>query len=160
MSSQEHKEKIWNYIKDIKTCMLVTEDQGFMHARPMHIVQDDYDNKLWFFTSKSSEKVSEVQNKHRVCLTFSDTEKNVYVSLSGHAHLTQDKTLIDKFWNKVVAAWFPDGKESEDVALLEIKIDKGEHWDATSNPATFMAEIAKANIKDETPDLGENRKFG
>lgn len=160
MSSKEHKEKIWNYIKDIKTCMLVTDVGGFMHARPMHLVQDEYDNKIWFFTSKSSEKVTEIENKHRVCLTFTDNNTNVFVSLTGHAHLTQERSLIEKFWSPVVEAWFPEGQNSADVALLEIKIEKGEHWDATSNPAAFIYEIAKSNLTDQEPDLGENKKFG
>lgn len=160
MSSKEHKEKIWNYIKDIKTCMMVSGQGDSIHARPMHLVQDEYDNKIWFFTSKSSEKVTEIENKHRVCLTFSDNDKNVFVSMTGHAHLTQDRALIDKFWNSVVAAWFPEGKDGDDVALLEINIEKGEHWDATKNPAAFIYQIAKANMTDQEPDLGENKKFG
>lgn len=160
MSSKAHKKQIWNYIKDIKTCMMVSDDGESIHARPMHLVQDEYDNTLWFFTSKSSEKVSEIENKHRVCLTFSDTGNQVYVSLTGHAHLTQDQGLIDKFWNPVVAAWFPEGKEGGDVALLEVKIEKGEHWDAKNNPIAFAYQITKANMTDQEPDLGENKKFG
>ena len=159
MSSKEHKEKIWNYIKDIKTCMFVTDD-GFIHARPMQLVQDDYDNKIWFFTKKSSEKIDEIQDKHKVCLAFSDTSDGVYVSLTGFAHITQDKALIDKYWNSVVSAWFPEGKDSDDVALIEVKVEKGEHWDSKASPIAFMYEIAKANMTDQEPDMGEHKKFG
>lgn len=159
MSSKEHKEKIWNYIKGIKTCMLVTNDET-LHGRPMQLVQDDYDNKIWFFTKKSSEKIDEIQDQHKVCLTFSDNDDGVYVSLTGYAHITQDKNLIDKFWNSVVAAWFPEGKDSDEVALIEVKIEKGEHWDAKNNPISFMYEIAKANVKDQEPEMGDHKKFG
>ncbi len=160
MSSPEHKEKIWNYIKDINVAMMVTDDQGGLHARPMHLVQDDYDGTIWFFTKADAQKVDELHHDRRVCLTFSDDDKGVHVSLTGRANLSYDRTLIEKFWNPVVAAWFPEGKESSDCALLEIKITKGEHWDATGNPIKFLYEITKANMTDQKPDLGENHKFG
>jgi len=160
MSSREHKDKIWGYIEDIKVGMLVSEDGEDLRARPMHIVQDKYDGTIWFYTKKSAEKVSEMQDKHRVCLTFCNHDDGVHVSLSGFAHLTQNKMLIDKYWNPFVEAWFDGGKDSDDVALLEIKVYKGEHWDSEDNKFVQLYEIAKANVTDENPDLGENEKFG
>jgi general stress protein 26 len=161
MSSQEHKQKIWNFIKDTKTAMLTSEDEnGDLHARPMHLVQDDYDGTIWFFTHYHSEKVDEIQSDRKVSLAFINQDKKIYVSLSGKANVTQNRQLIDKFWNPVVSAWFPNGKDNDDVALLEIKIHKGEHWNADDNPVHFFYEIAKANVKDEYPDVGKNEKFG
>ena len=160
MSSQDHKQKLWNYIKDIKTGMLVTEDGDDIHARPMHVVQDDYDGTLWFFTKAASEKVEEVQKDRRVCVTFCDMDKDIHISLSGRARLNRDQDKINKFWNPVVSAWFPEGKEDPNCTLLEVKIHKGEHWDSDSNPISFLYEITKANIQDEYPDMGENQKFG
>jgi general stress protein 26 len=160
MSSPEHKAKIWNLIKDIKVGMLVTEQDGFMHARPMQLVQDDYDGTLYFYTKAHSGKTEEIKKDHDVCITFADTDKQNYISLTGIANLTHDQNLIDKYWNSVIAAWFPEGKDSDEVAMLAVKINKGEHWDGTSNPVSFFYEIAKANIQDEEPDVGEHQKFG
>lgn len=160
MSSQEHKQKIWNYIKDIKVGMLVTQDGSDLRARPMHLVQDDYDNKIWFYTKRSADKVFEAAGNHSVCLTFCDHDDGIHVSLSGHARLTQDKDLIDKFWSPFTAAWFEEGRDDPEVALLEIKIEKGEHWEADDNKVLQLYEIAKANVTDSTPDIGENEKFG
>lgn len=158
MSSKEHKEKIWNFIKDIKVGMLVTHDGKDLRARPMHIVQENYDGTLWFFTKKSAHKVDETQADDNVCITF--TNKDVQVSLSGHARLSTDQALIDKFWNPYAGAWFEQGRHDPEVALLEIKIYQGEHWKET-NPFKELYEVAKANLTDsETPDMGENKKFG
>lgn len=161
MSSPEHKKKIWEMIKDIKVGMLVTLDDDMPRARPMHLVQDEYDGTLWFFTRRSAEKVSETERDHDVCLTFSDQEEGIYVSLSGKANLTVDETLIEKYWNPFVAAWFTGGREDPEIALLEIKIEMGEHWKAEESKAFQLYEFAKANIKKNvTPDIGENEKFG
>lgn len=131
--------------------MLVTLDGDMPRARPMNLVQEEYDGTLWFFTRRSAEKVSEAHRDHDVCLSFSDQEEGVYVSLSGIAKLTADRELIEKYWNPFVSAWFPEGKDDPDLALLEIKVTMGE----------YLYEFAKANVrKDATPNLGENEKFG
>lgn len=159
MSSPEHKQKIWNYIKGIKIAMLVTEENGELHARPMTLVQDRYDGTLWFYTRADDAKVDEVERDRAVCLTFSDPAGNVHVSLSGTAKLSRDRSLIEKFWNPVVASWFPEGKHDAACALLEVRIHKGEHWEGR-NPVSFWYEVVKANITGQTPDMGENEKFG
>jgi general stress protein 26 len=164
MSSPEHKALIWNLIKEVKVGMLTTLDsdnKDSLHARPMSLVQDAYDGTLYFFTSKSSGKVYEVQNeKKEVCITFSDPSHQVYVSMSGQAKLTQDKALISKYWTDGVAAWFPNGKDDSDVAILEVKIYKGEHWNADENKLIQLFEFTKAKLTDEIPEIGENEKFG
>ena len=151
MSSPEHKQKIWNYIKDIKVGMLTTMHDNELRARPMHIAQDEYDGTIWFYTNIHSEKVFELENDRHICLTFEDPNDETYVSLTGTARLSQNQEIIDKYWNPFVAAWFPEGKDGGNVALIEIKIKKGEHWDATSSSAIQLFEFAKANIKDEYP---------
>lgn len=160
MSSPEHKQKIWKMIKDIKVGMLVTLDGDTPRARPMHLVQDEYDGTLWFFTRRSAEKVSETISDHDVCISFSDHEKGVYVSLSGKARLIDDKALKEKYWNPFIAAWFTEDKNDPEVALLEVKIEMGEHWNASESKAFKLYEFAKANIKkNATPNIGENEKF-
>ena len=160
MSSQVHKEKIWNMIKKIKVGMLTTEIGSNLHARPMHNVQSEYDGKLWFFTNLDSGPAFDINRKQKVGITYQDVSSEVYVSLTGDAKIIRDKTLIDKFWNPFVAAWFPKGKEDPNVALVEIHVSSGEHWDATSSKLLQLFEIAKANITHTLPEMGENEKFG
>lgn len=64
MSSPEHKQPIWNLINDIKVGMLVTKEKSgddSMRARPLHLVQDDYDGTLYFYTPKDNAKVFEIK---------------------------------------------------------------------------------------------------
>lgn len=159
MGSPEHKQKIWNIISTIKTGMMVTRDGQYLRGRPMELVQNSYDGTLWFFTALSSSKVDEVMHDRDVCITFSDFANQTHVSLSGKARVNRDQKLIDKFWNSSIATWFPQGKESDDVALLEIKVEHGEHWDAVSNPMKYTWEVARATVSGDKPHLEENQKF-
>lgn len=164
MSSPEHKQKVWNLIEDIKVGMLVSKENNKsedLRARPMALVQDAYDGTLYFYTSKDDAKTAEIENDRSVCVTFSDPQEQTYVSLTGKANLTEDQQLIEKYWNPWVAAWFENGKDDTDIAMLKIKINKGEHWDTDENKFIQLFEITKANVKAEaTPDLGENEEFG
>lgn len=160
MSSQDHKQKIWSLIKPIKTGMLTTVHGTELRARPMYLVQEEYDGTLWFFTDLASEKVFELEGDNDVCISFMDPDKDVFVSLTGVGRPTQDKALVERFWNSFVAAWFPEGKESPNVGLIEIKVQKGEHWNADSSKMVQMYKTAKANVKGKTPDMGEHQKFG
>ena len=160
MSSKEHKQKIWNYIKDIKVGMLTTQDGDDLRSRPMHLVQKDYDGTLYFFTRRSAEKVFEIKDEHHVNISFAEPKDDLYVSMSGTARLTQDAALIDKFWNPFTAAWFEGDQDNSDVAILEVKIKMGEHWKTEKGETAQLFEIAKANLTNDTPDLGENQKFG
>lgn len=163
MSSPEHKELIWNLIKDIQVGMLVSHESekgDSMRARPMYLVQDAYDGTLFFYTQKNDAKVYEIEQDRDVCMTFSSPEHSTYVSLTGKARLSEDKNLIDKYWSPTVAAWFEGGRDNPNIAMLKVKINKGEHWDSTENKLIQVLEKAKANVIDsKTPNVGENEKF-
>lgn len=160
MSSKENKEKFWNFIKDVKVGMMTSQDGDDLRARPMHLIQNHYDGTLWFFTSVESGKIDEIEEDRAVCISFSDHSNNTYVSMSGFAKLAFDRELINEFWNPFVAAWFPEGKDDPSLALLEVKIHKGEYWDSKSNMFAQIYKVAKANLTDQEPDMGENKKFG
>jgi general stress protein 26 len=163
MSSAEHKQLIWNLIKDIKVGMFVTnelENEG-MRARPMSLVQDAYDGTLFFYTSKSQSKIYEIEKERDVCISFSSPSDSTYVSLTGKARISDDQDLIDKYWSTGVAAWFKNGKDDSDVAILKVKISRGEHWNSKNNKLVQLFEMAKSNaIESSTPNLGENEEFG
>jgi general stress protein 26 len=159
MGTPEHKQKIWNLISDIGTGMLVTENDGQLRARPMQLVQEGYDGKLWFFTKAVSPKTEEIQDHHQVCVSFSCPKDHVYVSLSGKAKLTWNKDLKDRYWSSAVSSWFPEGKDDPSCALLEIDVEHGEHWDSDESILTYYYEMTKSKIFNKKPNLGENQKF-
>ncbi len=159
MGSPEHKQKIWNIISEIKTGMLVTDDDGVLRARPMQLVQDEYDGTLWFFTHAKAPKSGEVLANHDVCVCFSDPANDTYVSMSGRGTLSWDTELKDRFWNSTVSTWFPEGKDDANTAMLEIKIDHGEHWKNDDGPIEYAAKMVSAKVAGKTPAIGENEKF-
>lgn len=144
--------------------MLTTKENdrdAQLRARPMTLVQEEYDGTLYFFSSKSDAKIFEIEHDRDVCITFSDPNNGVYVSLTGKGKVNEDAALIDRYWNDAVGAWFEGGKEDPDLAMIEVKINKGEHWNANENKLVQYFELAKAKVLEgETPDIGEHERFG
>ena len=159
MITEKQANDLWEMIKPIKVGMLTTEGP-FIHARPMHLMQDEFNGTLWFFTSRTGDKIDEIQDNATVCVSFADPSKENYISTTGIAQLDTRRDKIEEFWNPFASAYFPKGKDDPDLALLRIDIHKAEYWDGDNSIVKDLFEIAKANITGEQPDMGDNRKVG
>ena len=132
-------------IQDIKFAMLTTaEPDGSLRSRPMAIQQKDFDGVLWFFTKAESGKVDEVHEDHHVNVSFSSPEKSQYVSVSGLARLVRDKAKAQELWSPANKAWFPQGVDDPELALLRVDVSKAEYWDTPSSTVVHVVGFVKA----------------
>jgi general stress protein 26 len=150
--------KLWSLIKAAKFAMLVTEDGDHLRGRPMAASQQNFDGTLWFFTRASSHKVAEVQGDSRVCVTYAEPSRQDYVSFSGRAALVRDRAEIDARWSELLRAWFPDGRDDPDVALLKVTVEQAEYWDSPNSAVVQLYGYAKAVLTGESPRVGDNRR--
>ena len=158
----EDVQKLRDLIKGIKIAMLTTVDEdGSLRSRPMGTQTEDFDGHyLWFFTSATSPKVQEVQRERQVNVSYADAGGNRFVSVSGRALLVRDRKTMEKYWDVVLKAWFPDGLETPDIALLQVSVDKAEYWDGPSNRLVVLAGFLKAIATGERYEGGaENEKI-
>jgi len=153
-------EKLRELVKDIDFCMLTTVDEGGdLHSRPMSSNGDiDEDGDLWFFTSASSHKVSEIEKLPKVNVSFADPDNQRYISVSGTAQLVRDRAKIDELWRPEFKIWFPEGKDDPEVALLRVHLQKAEYWDSPSSTIGYALSFVSSLVTGKQPDLGENKK--
>lgn len=161
MAAQQNQEnKLYDLIKDVRIAMMTTVDtDGSLRSRPMHSQAADKNGDLWFFTKASAHKNDEIGREHRVNLSYADTSAQTYVSVSGHAELVRDRAKIDELWSEPLRAWFPNGKDDPDVALIRVRPDKAEYWDSPSSTMVHLYGYAKAALTGEPPHPGENAKL-
>lgn len=161
MSHESDFEKLREMIKEIDLCMLTTVDESDdLHSRPMSLNSDvDEEGNLWFFTSSNSHKASEIERTPNVNVSFIDTRKQHYVSISGMAELVHDKQKIKELWKPVLKAWFPDGPDQPDVALLKVTLRKAEYWDGPSSTIAQAVSFVSAIITGKQVEFGENKKL-
>ena len=154
-------QKLRELVKDIDFCMLTTVDEaGDLHSRPMSSNGDiDPDGDIWFFTSASSHKVSEIEKLPKVNISFADPDNQHYVSISGTAQLVRDRNKIDELWRPEFKMWFPEGKDDPDVALLRVTLEKAEYWDSPSSTVGFVLNFVSSLVTGKEADHGENKKL-
>lgn len=157
MKTQQN-EKLWDLIKDMRAGMLVTA-ASFMHARPMSIVQKDFDGTLWFMTGKSTGTIAEIKQNAEVCVSFAEPKDTRYVSITGHAELSDDRAKIYELWNPMASAFF-DGKDDPEIILIKVHVEKAEYWNVEAGRMEQAYEFLKAQVTGKYPDIGENRKIG
>ena len=155
----DDRDKFWDMIEDHHACMLVTHGPGgTLHARPMHAIPDREKREILFFTSAAGDKSHEIATSDEVCLTFMSHKKNDYLAVQGKAELTRDRALIDKHWSSMVKAWFPEGKDDPNVALIRVHVRAGEYWDSSSSDIANMLRMMSAAATGSRPDMGDNKK--
>jgi general stress protein 26 len=162
--NQDHNEniqKLHELIKDIKYAMLTTvEEDGTLRSRPMATQECEFDGDLWFFTNANAPKVNEVQHERHVNVSYAEPNKQKYVSVSGTAQLVRDRQKIAELWNPLYKAWFPQGLDDPDLALLKVSVDQAEYWDSPSSQVVRLVGFLKSVVTGKPiGNAGENEKI-
>lgn len=149
-------EKLATMIKDIKFTMLSTvAPDGSIHSRPMatqSIDSKNFDGTLWFFSKKDSFKNADIQSDQHVNLAYANPDKQQYVSVSGRATVTQDKTKMQELWNPIYKAWFPEGLNDPEISLIGVNVESAELWDSPPSKVVQMAGFVKAAVTGQPYD--------
>lgn len=158
--NNDNIKKLHELIKDIKYAMLTTtEDEGSLRSRPMATLESKSDGYLWFFTKANAPKVHEVEHHHQVNVSYAEPDKQKYVSVSGTAEVVGDRSKMEELWNPVFKAWFPQGLEDPEIALLKVNVDKAEYWDSPSSQMVRLVGFLKSVTTGKPIDnLGEHEK--
>lgn len=156
---EESLEKLKELTEGIDLCMLTTIHKGILRSRPMSTQEMSDDGVLWFFTSDDTAKVDEIDGDNRVNLSYAKPDDSTYVSISGRAAVNHDKNKMKELWNPVLTAWFPDGLDQPDLALLKVEVEQAEYWETTSGKLVQLFGFVKALTTGESADWGKNKKI-
>ncbi len=157
------QDTLWNLIKDIRFGMLTHRTaSGTLHAHPLTTQSKGLDgqSELHFFISQKGELYERLQTDGQVNLTYSDPGADSYVSLSGDARFSNDQALKESLWSPMAKAWFPEGVNDPDLALLVVRAHHAEYWDVKESKMVQLFKMAKAAVTGQPPTgLGEHREI-
>ena len=89
----------------------------------------------------------------RAIATFASKGHDLFATLHGSVSLDNDRAVIDRLWNRFVAAWYEGGKDDPKLALLRFDAERAEIWlDASS----LVAGIKMLLGADPKEDYKEN----
>lgn len=138
-------EKLRDDIAAIEVAMLTTRDEdGNLHSRPMYTLELDGTGVLWFFTTKDSHKMDDIEDNNRVSLSYADANTHTYISITGTAQCVDDDERKKKDWSPIHEAWFPKGINDPNLCLLRVRIHSAEMWDPETATMSELISIDKA----------------
>ena len=139
--------------------MFITNTDEDEHTRPMATIDVEDNGTLWFYTDIRSIKVEEVSKERKAHLVYSHPGKESYLDVWGMASVVTDRSLIKEKWSTMVKAWFPDGPEDPNLALLKIVPYRNYYWDAETGKMVQFLKIAASIVTGQTLAEGAEGKL-
>lgn len=156
LHSKEAIEKLKEMVDKIDVGMLCSNIQGspHVHAVPMSRQEVDDEGNIWLLFSSESETYDNLQTSKDVSLLYSDIGSYSFLSINGVAGISQDKARIDKYWNKMIEAWFEKGKEDPRIRIMKVAPLEAHYWDNKSNKLVTFLKVATSAVSGAKLDIG------
>jgi general stress protein 26 len=157
--SQEPLDVLHEMIADIKIAMMTTRrPDGRLVSRPMATQERQPDADLWFVTDVESHKVDELEAEPHVNLSYYDSDKWQWVSVSGTVRISADRQRIRELWKPDWKAWFGEvdhvrdgGPDDPRLALLLVDIDSAHYMKQDRPKPVVLFEVVKAMATGRPP---------
>ncbi len=161
-STNKKLDEMHELIAGIETAMLTTRRaDGMLVTRPMATQQRGPLGDLWFVTSIETHKVEEIRANPDVGVGYYDDGTKEWVSVSGRATLSQDRTRIRELYEKDWKAWFGDeggdrdgGPDDPRLALIIVDAQAVHYMKAKHGKVRTLFEITKGVLTGSEPDIG------
>ena len=151
--------KLKELVQDIDVAMVTTVTvEGGLRSRPMVTRQFEDEGVLWFFTSDESGKAEDVREEPAVNVSYAEPKKHRYVSVTGNASLVHDREKARQLWTSSLKTYFPRGLDDPHLALLCVRIESAEYWEASTSRMVQLFELTRNKASGEKPAVGENVK--
>ncbi len=124
---QELEKTFWSELEAHPLVMLgLDHEKG--RSRPMTAQLENACGPLWFFSSKDSTLVQGMKAGNHAVAAFVAKGHDLFATVEGPLLLSDDRSAIDRLWNRFVAAWYPDGKDDPNLALLRLEVSDVQIW--------------------------------
>ena len=127
--SQDLEKKFWMSLQSDMVMMLGLVGVEESHTRPMTAQLRGSDGPIFFFTSRDNTLVQNLRADSRAIGTFTSKDHDLFASVHGRLSLDNDPDVIDELWNPFVAAWYEEGRDDPELALLRFDADRAEIWE-------------------------------
>ena len=154
LTAAEAEQHFWDSLKKSNTGLLGLDQPGY-HAQPMTAYREEETGTIWFFTLDTTDLAKDIANGGtKGMFTYGSKDQHVWACFHGSLSLRRDQDVIDKHWNPILAAWYPEGKDDPRLTIIRFDGDDGRVWVSRKGAAGFFFEIAKANLTKTMPDVG------
>jgi general stress protein 26 len=153
---------LWKLIKGNRYAMLThRHPDGRLHSHPLTTQNRSLEpgDPLYFFVARETELGQRLLADGNVCVSYADPDKDVYISISGMARISENMDTKRRLFNALAKAWFPGGADDPNLELVEVQIHHAEYWNIKESKTKQLFKIASAAVSGEQPVMGEHREL-
>jgi len=157
-SPAELEERVWKLAEKLRFCMLSSWDGERQHQRPLTAMPDAEEGAIYFLVDEAGSKNWEVEKYPTVALAFMDTGKNEYLTIAGHADISNNRQKIAALFSPFAKAWW-DSADDPAIRLLTIYPSEAEVWEGPGRlvAGAIMLAAAATNRRPPVGDHGQVR---
>lgn len=139
----------WKHLRSDRTVMLGLEASATLRPMTAQVDGDADHGPIWFFTSTDTELMPTSDQQDKAIFAFVSKGYDVFATVHGHITPSHDRAVIDRLWNKWVAAWYEGGKEDPKLVLLRFDPASAEIW---RDGSTLLSGVKLLMGGDPKPD--------
>ena len=158
---------LYTLIDGIEVAQFTTRRaDGHLVSRPMQVQRRAAGTDLWFWTNGESHKLEELVNDPHVNCAFYNDGTREWVSLSGTAVLSRDKTLIHDLYSPDWRAWLGDeggardgGPDDPRITLVLIEAHSVTYSKKDRPAPLQLFSVAKGIVTGTPPKMADVRSL-
>lgn len=156
MSEHDAPKALSELVEPGTTLMVATRGVAGVESRPLTVAEVE-GSRLSILIDTTADWSSVISSGDWTLVTISDTRDNDFASMTGTLSVDTDPARIDDLWNPFADAYFPDGRESPGIAILDVSVEAGSYWDSPSGRLGSMISLVKAKLgsAEQSGDHGE-----
>lgn len=156
---------LYQLIDGIEVAQFTTRRaDGHLVSRPMQVQRRAAGTDLWFMTNGESHKLEELATDPHVNCAFYNNSSREWVSVSGTAALSRDKTMIHDLYQADWRAWLGDeggarngGPEDPRITLVLIEAHSVTYSKKDRPAPLQLFSLAKGMVTGEPPKMSDTR---
>jgi general stress protein 26 len=160
-------DELYGLIEGIEIAMFTTRRaDGYLVSRPMATQTQSEGTDVWFVTDIESHKLDELEFDPHVNLAYYRDRTREWVSVSGHATVSQDRRAIHELYQKDWKAWFGDeggerdgGPDDPRLALVLVDVHSVTYLKVDKPKPLVLFELAKGMVTGTPPKIGAQREL-
>lgn len=167
LTSAKKIDDLYDLIEGIETCMFTTRrPNGQLVSRPM-ATQDRIEGAdLWFVTNVETHKLDDLTVDPHVNCAYFNNKTREWVSVSGVAHISKNRSKIRQLYKEDWKAYFGDeggemdgGPNDPRLALIMVEAESATYMKVSKPRPVVLFEVIKARVTGSRVEMGDVKEL-
>jgi general stress protein 26 len=138
---------------------------GHLVSRPMATQVRSPGADFWFVTYEGAAKLDEIERDPHVNLSYYRDRTREWVSVSGIAEATRNRSKIRELYRPDWRAWFGDeggakdgGPDDPRMVLIKVRAKEAVFMNVDKPQPVVLFEVLKGMVTGRSPQIGRTRR--